>query len=141
VAAPETSKYVTLATDSTLTEERVLTPGDHVTGTDGGAGSTYTIDVDPIWMMTCMLAALTLTGAGAPPRLCAGFVAWFFENVAKTGLDPDPAVEASVQLAAFLSDTGAESVAARDTAGVDRVTDNAITAVDDYVTDAGVTPT
>lgn len=37
-------QYVTLATDSNLTNERVLTAGQNVNLTDGGAGSTATID-------------------------------------------------------------------------------------------------
>jgi hypothetical protein len=41
--APTTSQYVTLATDATLTAERVLTAGTNVTLTDAGAGSTLTI--------------------------------------------------------------------------------------------------
>lgn len=43
VAAPTTVQYVTLATDAGLSNERVLTPGTGLTGTDGGAGSTYTL--------------------------------------------------------------------------------------------------
>ena len=41
--APVDAQYVTLATDSTLTNERVLTAGSNITITDGGAGSTVTI--------------------------------------------------------------------------------------------------
>jgi len=41
--APTTAQYVTLATDATLTNERVLTAGSNITITDGGAGSTVTI--------------------------------------------------------------------------------------------------
>ena len=41
--APTTAQYVTLATDATLTNERVLTAGVNVTLTDGGAGSTITV--------------------------------------------------------------------------------------------------
>lgn len=41
--APTTSKYVTLATDATLTEERVLTAGNNITITDAGAGGAVTI--------------------------------------------------------------------------------------------------
>jgi hypothetical protein len=44
--APTTAQYLTLATDATLTAERVLTPGDGIAGTDAGAGSTYTLDMD-----------------------------------------------------------------------------------------------
>jgi len=41
--APTDAQYVTLATDGTLTNERVLTAGSGITLTDGGAGSTITI--------------------------------------------------------------------------------------------------
>ena len=41
--APTDAQYVTLATDATLTNERVLTAGSGITLTDGGAGSTVTI--------------------------------------------------------------------------------------------------
>ena len=45
-AAPPGAQYVTLDTDGTLSNERVLTAGDGLTKTDGGAGSTVTLDVD-----------------------------------------------------------------------------------------------
>ena len=41
--APETAQYVVLATNGTLTQERVLTAGSGISITDGGAGSTVTI--------------------------------------------------------------------------------------------------
>lgn len=41
--APSAAQYVTLATDATLTNERVLTAGSGISITDGGAGSTVTI--------------------------------------------------------------------------------------------------
>ena len=41
--APDDAQYVTLATDGDLDNERVLTAGDRITLTDGGAGSTATI--------------------------------------------------------------------------------------------------
>jgi len=41
--APTGASYVTLATDATLTSERVLTAGTGITITDAGAGSTVTI--------------------------------------------------------------------------------------------------
>lgn len=41
--APTTAQYVTLATDATLTEERVLTAGNNITITDAGAGGAVTI--------------------------------------------------------------------------------------------------
>jgi hypothetical protein len=44
--APLTAQYLTLATDVDLTQERVFTPGTGISGTDGGAGSTYTLALD-----------------------------------------------------------------------------------------------
>jgi hypothetical protein len=41
--APTDAQYVTLATNGTLTGERVLTAGSGITITDGGAGSTVTV--------------------------------------------------------------------------------------------------
>lgn len=41
--APVTAQFLTLATDSTLTNERVFTPGGGLSATDAGAGSTYTL--------------------------------------------------------------------------------------------------
>jgi hypothetical protein len=50
------AQYVTLATDSVLTNERVLTAGDGIDLTDGGAGSTVTLALDqsitPTWTGT-----------------------------------------------------------------------------------------
>src|SRR5215213_1101429 len=43
--APASAQYVTLATDATLTNERVFTAGQNVKVTDAGAGSTYTVDI------------------------------------------------------------------------------------------------
>lgn len=42
-AAPADAQYLTLATNATLTSERVWTPGSGLQGTDAGAGSTYTV--------------------------------------------------------------------------------------------------
>ena len=42
--APVGAEYVVLSTDATLTNERVLTAGEGIDFTDGGAGSTLTID-------------------------------------------------------------------------------------------------
>ncbi len=42
--APTNAQYVTLATNATLTNERVLTAGTGITLTDGGAGGNLTIE-------------------------------------------------------------------------------------------------
>ncbi len=41
--APTNATYVTLSTDATLTNERVLTAGSQITLTDGGAGGAITV--------------------------------------------------------------------------------------------------
>lgn len=43
--APTSASYVTLGTDATLSSERVLTAGTNTSFTDGGAGSTLTVNV------------------------------------------------------------------------------------------------
>lgn len=45
--APTGAQYVTLATDATLTAERVLTPGDWLGLTDAGAGGNATLNLRP----------------------------------------------------------------------------------------------
>lgn len=42
--APPGASYITLGTNATLTDERVLTAGTNITFVDGGAGSTLTIN-------------------------------------------------------------------------------------------------
>jgi len=44
INAPTTASYLTLGTDATLSNERVLTAGANISFTDGGAGSTLTIN-------------------------------------------------------------------------------------------------
>lgn len=45
-AAPTNAQYLTLATDATLTVERVFTPSTGLTAVDGGAGGAYTMTND-----------------------------------------------------------------------------------------------
>lgn len=44
--APTNAQYLTLATNGSLTHERVLTPAAPLAGADGGAGGTYTVSLD-----------------------------------------------------------------------------------------------
>jgi hypothetical protein len=44
--APSDAKYLTLATDGDLTDERVFTAGTGISTTDAGAGSTFTVAID-----------------------------------------------------------------------------------------------
>lgn len=46
--APKDAQYVTLSTNGTLTNERVLTAGTGISVTDGGAGSTVTVATSAI---------------------------------------------------------------------------------------------
>jgi hypothetical protein len=61
--APTDAQYVTLATDSDLSAERVLTAGDGVTMADGGAGSTITVAVDYAGADSVIMAATDGTSA------------------------------------------------------------------------------
>jgi hypothetical protein len=58
--APTSAQYITLATDATLSAERVFTPGTGLIATDGGAGSTYTLNVNNSVVAT--ISGSTFTG-------------------------------------------------------------------------------
>lgn len=62
--APADATYVTLSTNPTLTNERVLTAGTGVTLTDGGAGSTITASIGQAVATSSSptFAALTMNG-------------------------------------------------------------------------------
>lgn len=66
--APADAQYLTLATNGTLTVERVFTPGNNVFGTDAGAGSTYTVQVDTRSNNTG--SSVTLTAASNTVQTC-----------------------------------------------------------------------
>ena len=57
--APTSAQYVTLATDATLTNERVLTAGTGITLTDAGAGSTLTVAAKDLAVRTTANVALS----------------------------------------------------------------------------------
>lgn len=46
VSAPTNAQYLTLATNGTLTDERVFTPGTGLSATDGGANGNYTLSIN-----------------------------------------------------------------------------------------------
>lgn len=54
LSAPTSAQYLTLATSSGLTSERVFTPNSTLSATDGGAGSTYTLGVNPNLVLTSL---------------------------------------------------------------------------------------
>jgi hypothetical protein len=64
--APVGAQYLTLATDATLTSERVFTPAARLAGTDAGAGSTYTLDLAAVAGVSgsYTLANITVDGYG-----------------------------------------------------------------------------
>ena len=57
----EGAQYLVLAVTASLDNERVITPGTGLSGTDGGAGSTWTIDIDDTVVAT--VSGTTFTGA------------------------------------------------------------------------------
>lgn len=100
--APAGAQYVTLATDGTLSDERVLTPAGGITLTDAGAGSTVTLDagrqhdVDTTGVVTTSTAN---TNTGIAFALEAGarynFRAWGEYNTAASTTAPRFAFVAS----------------------------------------------
>ena len=68
--APTGATYVTLTTNGSLTNERVLTAGSGVSITDAGAGSTVTVALADI--ATDRLLGRDTAGTGAPEALTVG---------------------------------------------------------------------
>jgi len=77
--APNDATYVTLSTNATLLNERVLTAGTGIALTDGGAGSTITVDVDAT--LTEILTSGNTTG-GVDVEFTAGDALLLVENAA-----------------------------------------------------------
>jgi hypothetical protein len=65
--APDDAQYITLATDATLTDERVLTPGIGLDLVDAGAGSTVTLAINDSVVAT--VSGTTFTGDVRVPNL------------------------------------------------------------------------
>ena len=59
--APTSASYVTLATDATLTSERVLTAGSGISITDGGAGGNVTVAASGLATNTPQFVTLAAT--------------------------------------------------------------------------------
>ncbi len=63
--APSDAKYVTLATNATLTEERVLTgTANRISLTDNGAGSTVVVDIDAAYVGQASITTLGTIATG-----------------------------------------------------------------------------
>lgn len=60
IEAPVGAQYLTLTTDSTLVNERVITAGSGISFTDNGAGSTFVVGLNSSYAPTW--SGLTLTG-------------------------------------------------------------------------------
>ena len=76
--APSDAKYVTLGLDGDLSAERVLTAGDNITITDGGANSTVTIASEDEYEGTVTSVGITagayLTASGTNPVTSSGTI-------------------------------------------------------------------
>jgi hypothetical protein len=84
-AAPTDAQYLTLDTDATLSVERVLTAGAGIDFTDGGAGSTLTIDgetgtVTNPGILELATNAETATGADTARAVTPDGVQYFLDN-------------------------------------------------------------
>jgi hypothetical protein len=64
--APTTSTYVTLTNDGSLSNERVLTAGSDISLTDGGAGSTITVNIGTNVITTTNTKTMTNKTLTAP---------------------------------------------------------------------------
>jgi hypothetical protein len=97
--APSAAQYLTLATNTTLTNERVLTAGTGVGFTDGGAGSTLTVSLADNGVSNTKLADMAQnrikgrvsSGTGDPEDLTAAQLVSIITTAdgAGTGLDAD----------------------------------------------------
>lgn len=63
-SAPVDAQYLTLATNGTLTNERILTPGSGLSGADGGAGSIYTLTANAVSLYGYRGLAMQMVTAG-----------------------------------------------------------------------------
>ena len=78
--APAAADYVTLSTDATLTNERVLTQGNGVSVTDGGAGTTVTL---------AAVADSTTGGNIQPANVVANGIGVDISAIAGNGIEAD----------------------------------------------------
>lgn len=62
--APIDAQYLVLTADATLTDERIFTPGNGLTGTDGGAGAAYGLALGPLTALWSQTGVFDIEHAG-----------------------------------------------------------------------------
>jgi len=67
--APDNAQYLTLATDASLSDERVFTPGTGLSAVDAGANAAYTLGINDSVVAT--VSGTTFTGAILAPTVTA----------------------------------------------------------------------
>jgi hypothetical protein len=103
--APTDAEYVTLATDATLTNERVLTAGTGISLADGGAGLAATIANTGVTSLGAGTGISVSAASGASSITNTGVTS----NVAGTGISVSSATGAST-----ITNTGVVSAGAGD---------------------------
>lgn len=100
--APVNAQFLTLATDATLTDERVFTPSANFTVVDGGAGGTYTIDLSTV-VAASTYNQVTVDNKG---RVIAGSLVVNSYYDALIGTDSTTANALAASTIRFLSNNG-----------------------------------
>ena len=114
--APTGAQYLTLATDGTLTAERVLTPSAPLSGSDGGAGSAYTVSLSG-WSGTTDGDMLYRNGSAVGTKTPAQARTWLDLATYYQPLDSDLTALAALASTGLLARTGAATYAPRTLTG------------------------
>lgn len=79
--APTSAQYVTLATDSTLSQERVLTAGNGMVFVNGGAGGSLTVRIADVVSALTNSLSYSPAGAGTLTLLHSGTTVTTFDSL------------------------------------------------------------